>query len=268
MMAMHGVEKKAIPTSNEEKCVEENDDMSDIEAISSCSGTIRSASGHHAIKESFPKNTGRINSLARIESTLRTFLVPENGPSAFREAFVVIVPILSMILTGSLVVGKIEGWTAIDSIYWCISTGTSVGYGDFAPETDEMRWFCVFFIPLSVGVISAALGKVANVFVEREISKTNEKLLKSELTVEDLERMNVDGDGEVSLLEFVEFMLKSMSKVDQKMLDELHDQFYRLDADGSGALQEDDLVLLAEEKLNEQRKIALERFEKKKLGIG
>ena len=77
--------------------------------------------------------------------------------------------------------------------------------------------------------------------------------------------MNVDGDGEVSLLEFVEFMLKSMNKVDQKMLDDLHAQFYRLDADGSGALQEDDLELLTSRKLSEQRKLALEKFENSKL---
>ena len=213
-------------------------------------------------------DTGNIK-LKTYRSINETFhsllLATTDQPSLTNEIIMTIIPIVIMIFMGSVVVGRNEGWTVVDSIYWCISTGTSVGYGDFAPKTDEMRWFSIFFIPLSVGIISAALGRVANGFVEREIAKTNEKLLKSELTVEDLEKMNVDGDGEVSLLEFVEFMLKSMNKVDQKMLDDLHNQFYKLDADGSGALQEEDLELLASQKLAEQRRVALENFEKSKL---
>lgn len=131
-----------------------------------------------------------------------------------------------------------------------------------------MKWFCVIFIPLSVGVISASLGKIANIFIEKEIAKSNDKLLKSELTLEDLERMNADGDGEVSVLEFVEFMLKSMNKVDQNLLDDLHRQFYALDADGSGGLQKEDLDILTEQKLNERRNIALEKYKNTFLGKG
>ena len=69
---------------------------------------------------------------------------------------------------------------------------------------------------------------------------------------EDLEDMNADGDEEVSPLEFVEHMLKSMNKVVQHLLDELHRQFERLDADGSGGLEKDDLDILTEQKLSEQ----------------
>lgn len=123
-----------------------------------------------------------------------------------------------------------------------------------------MIWFSIFFIPLSVGVISAALGRIANIFVEREITKANTKLLTQEVTLEDLETMNADGDGEVSPLEFVEYMLKTMNKVDQSLLDELHLQFEKLDADGSGGLQQDDLVLITQRKLEERRNRALECY--------
>lgn len=123
-----------------------------------------------------------------------------------------------------------------------------------------MRWFSVVYIPLAVGAFSAALGRIANIFVEAEIRKSNKKLLEREVTVEDLERMNADGDGEVSPLEFVEHMLKTMNKVDQALLDDLHSQFQKLDADGSGGLESDDLVLLTEQKLNERRRVILEKY--------
>jgi len=183
-----------------------------------------------------------------------------SGNQTFRQIFVLICPITVMIVLGSVVVGSTENWNWIDSVYWCVITGTTVGYGDLTPQSSQMRWFSIVFIPISVGVISTALGRVANIFVEQEIVKANKRLLQSELTLEDLENMNVDGDGEVSLLEFVEHMLKSMNKVDQQLLDELHNQFCKLDADGSGGLQKEDLDLLTERKLGERRNKALAKY--------
>ena len=78
-------------------------------------------------------------------------------------------------------------------------------------------------------------------------------MLKREVTIADLEAMNSDGDGEVSPLEFVEHMLLVMNKVDQRLLDELHAQFEKLDADRSGGLQQDDLEILTRKKLQECR---------------
>ena len=104
------------------------------------------------------------------------------------------------------------------------------------------------------------MGKIANTFVEREINKANTKLLKREVTLEDLEAMNADGDGEVSPLEFVEHMLLVMQKVDRDLLDKLHAQFERLDADGSGGLEPDDLEILTKERLHERRQKALKEY--------
>ena len=184
----------------------------------------------------------------------------QQSNSAGRQLLMSIAPIVALILIGSLVVGRYEGWDVVDSIYWCVITGTSVGFGDRVPQTGSMRWFCIIYIPLAVGAYSAALGRIANIFVEREIRKSNAKLLRREVTLEDLETMNDDGDGEVSPLEFVEHMLKSMNKVDQGLLDDLHRQFEVLDADGSGGLQEDDIIILTERKLSERRQKILVKY--------
>ena len=102
----------------------------------------------------------------------------QQSNSAGRQLVLSIVPIVVLILIGSLVVGRYEGWDAVDSIYWCVITGTSVGFGDKVPQTGSMRWFCIVYIPLAVGAYSAALGRIANIFVEREIQKNNAKLLQ------------------------------------------------------------------------------------------
>ena len=186
----------------------------------------------------------------------------------YRKIALLISPILIMTLLGSITMRAYEGWSWLDSVYWCIMTGTSVGYGDLVPRKNNTIWFSVVFIPLSVGVMSAALGRIANIFVEQEVFKSNTKLLKREVTLEDLEEMNADGDGEVSPIEFVEHMLKKMHKVDQNLLDELHHQFELLDADGSGGLQQDDLELLTARKLEERRSFALNLYQSSLLQQG
>ena len=53
-----------------------------------------------------------------------------------------------------------------------------------------------------------------------------------------------DDDGTVSPEEYVIFSLKKMGKVDDETLELLRDQFKALDADGSGELDADDIVML------------------------
>ena len=62
-------------------------------------------------------------------------------------------------------------------------------------------------------------------------------------------------------------MLLAMGKVDQVVLDELHAQFRRLDADGSGGLQQDDIEILTERKLSEQRAMMLDKYKESILQI-
>jgi len=192
---------------------------------------------------------------------LRQSLVPSDISTPKWKAILVFVsPFTIMITVGAVFVGHFEKWDVVDSIYWCIMTGTSVGYGDIHPTKPETMWFSIIFIPLAAIVVSNTLGQIANIFIEREIKKANTKLLKREVTLEDLEAMNADGNGEVSPLEFVEHMLLVMQKVDRDLLEKLHVQFERLDADGSGGLQPDDLEILTKERLHERRQNALREY--------
>ncbi|GMH91810.1 hypothetical protein TL16_g12161, partial [Triparma laevis f. inornata] len=146
-------------------------------------------------------------------------------------------PILLMFTIGSVVFGFLEEWSVIQSFYWCVITSLSIGYGDFAPSKAESRLLAVLFIPVSVAIVSGSIGGIVNIFIEEEIKRANAKLLSRELTVEDLDEINKDGGEGVDRLEFVEFMLKAMQKVDQSLLNQLHAQFDKIDEDSSGVLQ-------------------------------
>jgi hypothetical protein len=78
----------------------------------------------------------------------------------------VILPFVGMILLGALVVGLIEGWTPLESIYWSIVTLTTVGYGDYTPTKNSSVWFCtLFFIPSSLFFLSFFLAQVAKSYI-------------------------------------------------------------------------------------------------------
>ena len=76
------------------------------------------------------------------------------------QVMVVLSPFLGLTLIGALVVGTIEGWTFVESFYFAVVSLTTVGYGDYYPTQQGSIWFCVFWLPCSVGFMSFYLGLV------------------------------------------------------------------------------------------------------------
>ena len=54
---------------------------------------------------------------------------------------------------GAVIYHYLEGWSWVDSVYFCIITLTTIGYGDFSPQTDAGKVFTMFYILLGIGMI-------------------------------------------------------------------------------------------------------------------
>lgn len=48
-----------------------------------------------------------------------------------------------------------EGWSVLDSLYFSVITLTTVGYGDFSPETAVGKMFTILYIFVGLGFIMA-----------------------------------------------------------------------------------------------------------------
>jgi voltage-gated potassium channel len=66
---------------------------------------------------------------------------------------------------------NIEGWGWLDSVYATIVTLSTVGFGDFAPESRAGKVFTIFLIVIGLGMISYAVVELTAFVVEGHLNK-------------------------------------------------------------------------------------------------
>ena len=103
-----------------------------------------------------------LNSLPFIRSLAAIWADPES------RALIVIAAV--QITAGSFVFWWIEDWSLVESLYFCVVSSTTVGYGDFTPTTDAGRIITIIYLVMSVGLVVALLSRIAMGRVERRAS--------------------------------------------------------------------------------------------------
>ncbi len=101
------------------------------------------------------------------------------NPSIFRLGFFFfwIILIAHWIACIWIYIARYEGLenipTYIDSIYWCITTITTVGYGDISPITDLQKILTMITMFLGVAVYGYVIGNVASLLSNIDKTKVN-----------------------------------------------------------------------------------------------
>ncbi|MBV6485052.1 MAG: hypothetical protein KFKLKKLM_01599 [Flavobacteriales bacterium] len=65
-----------------------------------------------------------------------------------------------VLVVGTVVFHFLEGWRWIDSLYFCVITLTTIGYGDFTPVTDLGKIFNMIYIVVGLGLILSFITTV------------------------------------------------------------------------------------------------------------
>ena len=83
----------------------------------------------------------------------------------FKAAFFLATAIL---LSGTVFYRTVEGWSWTDSMYFSVTTMSTVGLGDLSPETVLGKLFTVIYIFVGVGVFVLLFAQFAKALLQWE----------------------------------------------------------------------------------------------------
>lgn len=74
---------------------------------------------------------------------------------------------VAIVLWASIFYRIVEGWAWVDAIYFSVVTISTVGFGDFSPETSLGKIFTIFYIVIGLGVFVTAATTVADAIIKQ-----------------------------------------------------------------------------------------------------
>ncbi|KPK13067.1 MAG: hypothetical protein AMJ56_03635 [Anaerolineae bacterium SG8_19] len=74
--------------------------------------------------------------------------------------------VVLLLTIGTIFFSQIEGWDILDALYFSVVTLSTVGYGDFAPETSAGKVFAVVYMLIGLGLLTAFVSMLAK---ERQV---------------------------------------------------------------------------------------------------
>ena len=94
-----------------------------------------------------------------------------------KEYLPILLSLIFIIAMGTILFHYIENWRWLDSIYFCVTTLTTVGYGDFHPQTDAGKIVFIFYILSGLGMLIAFVNAFSKKIIEyrAEILKKKKK---------------------------------------------------------------------------------------------
>ena len=82
----------------------------------------------------------------------------------FRGAAISLVTLLTL---ATIFYRVVEGWSVIDSVYFAVVTGMTIGYGDLVPQSSISKIFTIFYALLAVGLFVTLGTSLAKASLER-----------------------------------------------------------------------------------------------------
>ena len=84
-----------------------------------------------------------------------------------RETRGVVYLVIFVLISGMIFYHTAEGWTWLDSLYFSVTTLTTVGLGDLSPKTDAGKAFTIVYILVGLGILAGFLTMMAQKQQER-----------------------------------------------------------------------------------------------------
>ena len=93
----------------------------------------------------------------------------------------------AMIAFGTIVYVVVEDWSLLDSLYFSVITASTVGFGDFTPETDIDKIYTMIFVLVTTGLLLLVLSRVATEMIANRVETPRPNRDPDEPAVDGLE---------------------------------------------------------------------------------
>jgi hypothetical protein len=65
-----------------------------------------------------------------------------------------------MLLLGTFVYHRLEGWSYLDALYFCVISLATVGYGDLTPTDPLAKLFTIFYVINGIGILVGLFDRI------------------------------------------------------------------------------------------------------------
>lgn len=96
------------------------------------------------------------------------------------EARAMTIWMLGLLLVGTVFYHQIEGWSWLESFYFCVITLSTVGYGDLDPTTSTSKIFTVIYIFIGLSIFVSFVNMLAQQRAEIHSHRTGKQFKKSQ----------------------------------------------------------------------------------------
>ncbi|WP_235283563.1 MULTISPECIES: potassium channel family protein [unclassified Methanosarcina] len=97
------------------------------------------------------------------------------------------------LVIGTFFYHSVEGWSWLDSLYFSVITLTTVGYGDFTPETNYGKIFTIIYIFIGLGILIGFVTPIGEYIVDRRLERVQKKEQEKETSENEFDFSGVVG---------------------------------------------------------------------------
>lgn len=110
-----------------------------------------------------------VKGIKKIRPIQKLFLLDVLFDKESRPAFLWAI---SALILGMFVYHWFEGWSYLDSLYFCVISLATVGYGDLTPTTPETKMFTMIYIINGIGILLTLFDRIRVVRSRRSEENT------------------------------------------------------------------------------------------------
>ena len=93
-----------------------------------------------------------------------------------RNRFIAIsIATIVTLIIGVVMMRYLEGLQTIDALYFSVISLTTVGYGDFTPETTGGKIFVMGYLLVGIAIVAALLNNILQNAMAKRVLKDSEK---------------------------------------------------------------------------------------------